>query len=406
MCNIIEILPSKLKGCITAPYSKSELHRVIICRVLAGEKNVAKEIPLDSISDDIQTTIDAVKNLSNGNFIFCNDSGSTLRFLIPVISALGLNKKFILNESLSKRPLSVYEKLLPQFGVNWKREKNSVTLSGKLQPGKFYLPGNISSQFISGLLFALPLQNETSEIILSTEIESKPYIDMTIKVLSHFGIDVQKSLTGWIVPGNQTYRLADYSFERDWSQAAFFLCASAIGNNVFLSNLNLNSFQGDKEIINILEMFGAKKIISGTKLGIKHNRLTAIDVDVSQCPDLAPIISIVAGLANGISCIKGVSRLEFKECNRLNAIIHLLTKMGVHVNRKKNSLLIEGRKNFDGCFVHGFNDHRIVMALSIAATRASAPLYISDAHGVSKSYPKFFDDYKKLGGKINVINHR
>ncbi len=406
MNDVIQIFPHKLCGTITVPYSKSELHRIIICAFLSGQKFSKKSLNGEKISNDIMTTIDATRMLLTQDDIICNSSGSTLRFLIPVAAAMGINKKFILSDDLLKRPLSIYFDVLPQFGVKIKRSGNSIEIGGQLQPGRFEVRGDISSQFISGLMFALPILKSDSEIFLTTSAESVPYINMTVSILKKFGITIYKKEDGWFVPGNQKYLCSNYALERDWSQAAFFLAAGALGNKIFLKDMTFDSNQGDESIIKILESFGARKIRSGNEIGFESDKLIATDVDVSQTPDLAPIISVVSAMAEGVSRITSVKRLRFKECDRLSAIINVLMKLGVSVYESDNSIYIKGRRSLNGCFINGYNDHRIVMSAAIAATFCDKSVSISDPQSIFKSYPDFFNHYKTLGGKFNVINYR
>lgn len=406
MNDVIQIFPHKLCGTTTVPYSKSELHRVIICSFLSGQNFSKETLSGEKISNDIITTINATRMLLTHEDVICNSSGSTLRFLIPVAAALGMNKKFILSDDLLKRPLSIYFDVLPEFGVKIKRSGKFIQIGGQLQPGRFEVRGDISSQFISGLMFALPILKSDSEIFLKTHVESAAYINMTVNVLKKFGVIIQQTQNGWFIPGNQKYLCSNYTLKRDWSQAAFFLAAGALGNKIFLKDMTFESNQGDENIIKILESFGGRKIMSGNEIGFESDKLIAADVDVSQTPDLAPIISIVAAMAEGVSRITSVKRLRFKECDRLSAIINVLTKLGVSAYEDNNSIYIKGKRSLNGCFINGCNDHRIVMSTAIAATCCEKAISISDTQSVSKSYPDFFNDYKKLGGKFNVIKYR
>lgn len=419
---------SKLSGTLCPPPSKSDSHRAIICASLAHGTSYIHPI---SFSNDIISTINCMKILGanileykngllitgidyNNNKIHsnysiklnCNESASTLRFIIPIVAALGINSTFLGNISLQNRTLAVYSELLPKHGVSLIKKgilSLPLNVSGKLQGKNFYIPANISSQFISGLLFALPILKNDTFIYITTNIESEPYLNMTIKTLNHFGIKIKKTKYGFFIKGNQSYISKDYHIERDWSQAAFFVAAGCIGSNIHLKGMDINSNQGDKEIINIAKQFGADISIKDKDIFINTNQLKGINVDVSQIPDLVPIIAVIASNANGTSRIFNASRLRLKESDRLKSISKSLKSIGASIIQTSDSIVINGVKHFNSSTIDSFNDHRIAMAMSIAAIKTKQ-LTIKNFHCINKSYPNFFNDYNMLGGNIHVVN--
>lgn len=404
----VKIYPSVLNGSILVPPSKSAAHRAVICSALAGGGNL---FPNETqLSDDIKATNRAMKALcgeTDGKTvqIHCGESGSTLRFLIPIAAALGISAQFTGEGRLPQRPIGVYLDCLPQHGVNCETKGGlPLTIRGKLTPGKFVLPGNISSQFITGLLFALPLLNGDSEIHLSTPLESAGYADMTVDILNDFGIQTETTETGWRIPGGQSYKPREYAVERDWSQAAFFLAAGALGGNIRLEGLNPNSRQGDRAAESLFRSFGADVVWADNQLSVTQNKRNGMEIDASQIPDLVPILAATAALCRGRTRIFNAQRLRIKESDRLAAMADGLNRLGGKVRQTEDGLLIDGVETLHGGEVDGCNDHRIVMAFAIAALKADGCVTIHDAQSVRKSYPDFFEDYNRLGGKAHVVN--
>lgn len=420
----LKIYNNKLKGAVKIPPSKSMAHRAVICASLSKGKSIITNIDL---SDDIIATIDGMKALGakieikdksleitglnlNEEFleervIDCNESGSTLRFLIPISLLNDSNNRFVGRGNLGKRPLNVYYDIFKEQGIRYlyKEQELDLKIKGKLNSGEFKIPGNISSQFITGLMFALPLLNGDSKIIIEGTLESKGYIDLTLKALYDFGIDIEnKDYNEFIIKGNQKYIGREYRVEGDYSQGAFFLCADAIGNEVSCKDLDINSLQGDREVIDILERMGvlfnkSEDSIIGVSKGLKSTI-----IDAKGCPDIIPILSVVASLSNGRTEIINAKRLRIKECDRLSAINLELSKLGAKIYEKEDGLIIDGIYEFKGGVnVWSHKDHRIAMMLAIAATRCKEEIILDDFECVSKSYPNFFDDFKALGGKID-----
>lgn len=414
------ISPSRLCGSVTVPPSKSAAHRAILCAALArGESrlyNVAD-------SEDMRATLGAIQAFgvqvrreenvlmidSSGKFldeaeIDCGESGSTLRFLIPILAALGVDSKLTGRGRLPERPLGTFLDCLPPHGAILTSEGGlPLTIGGGLNPGVYSLPGNISSQFITGLLLALPLLPGDSEIRLTTELESAGYIDLTLSVLSDFGIIIERATNGWRIPGWQHYTPRDYTIEGDWSQAAFFLAAGALGGDLSICGLRKDSAQGDRECAELFERFGAKIAWQGDVLTVSGAPLSGIDINAAQIPDLVPMLAATAALAKGKTTITGAARLRIKESDRLTAMTEGLTTLGATVTQRPDGLVIEGTNSLSSGLVQGYNDHRIVMALAIAGLCGTGSIEITDPLSVNKSYPGFFEEYNRLGGKANVL---
>ena len=337
----------------------------------------------------------------------CIESGSTLRFAIPVAAALGKSVRFVGSGLLPQRPLGEYLRLLPLHGVSVKSEGGlPLEISGKLQSGIYEIRGDISSQYITGLLLALPVLNGNSEIRITTELQSQSYVDMTLRVLALYGIEVRKTDCGYFVPGNQKYEKKNLTVEGDWSQAAFFMSAAAIGGDVTLQGLDYASAQGDKAVVDVMRQFGADVFVGENSVRCKKNRLCGIDIDCSDIPDMVPAIAVTAAFAQGKTVIRGAERLRFKESNRLAAVVSNLRLMGVDALETADGMIITPSGNVHGASLMGYNDHRIVMAFSVAAMFAAADTAISDAESINKSYPSFFDDYNSVGGKAFVFDNR
>lgn len=420
----VKITPTKLKGRVQVPPSKSLAHRAIICASLA--KGISRINNIE-YSKDIQATIKAMKSLGTrideyedylivdgtttytqqNSEIDCEESGSTLRFMVP-ISIVEENKvHFIGQGNLGKRPLDTFYEIFERQNIGYMHKKDVLDLYviGKLKPDHYSIPGNISSQFITGLLFALPLLKGDSIIEITSTLESKGYIDLTLQMLNQYGIKIiNNDYKSFIVMGNQEYIAHDYRVEADFSQAAFYLVAGAIGNDVVLTDLNLDSLQGDKATLDILEAMGAKIKVVREGIKVTGENLHATEVDASQCPDVIPVVSIALALAQGKSEVKNAKRLRIKECDRIIATRSQINELGGMVIELPDSMTIEGVNQFMGGNCSSFSDHRIAMMLAIAATRCKQPLIIDNMECVEKSYPSFWEDYQSLGGVINVVN--
>lgn len=400
----VKIKNAILNGSVVIPPSKSAAHRALLCSFLAGGGTVS---PIIS-SKDMQAMQQAISALENDDEIVdCIESGNTLRFVIPVAAALGKSVTFVGSGRLPERPLETFLELLPKHNIKCTSNgRLPLSIEGKLTAGKYEIAGNISSQYISGLLFALPILDGDSEIVLTTRLESKPYIDLTIKVMRDFGVEVQETESGYLVRGNQQYKTRDYIVESDWSQAAFFLVGGAVGKSVALKGLDMNSVQGDKAIVDILKKFGADIEIKENEIISRKAELKGIKVDVSDIPDTVPALAVAAAYANGRTEIVGGERLRFKESDRIESVVSNLKRLGADVTETSDGMIINGGKKLKGAELLGYNDHRIVMAFSIAALFAGGETIITEANSINKTYPSFFEDYNRIGGQANVFNNR
>lgn len=397
----VVIQNSILKGDIVLPPSKSIAHRALLCSFLSGGGTVKPIID----SNDMKATTGIINLLKNGETVLNSiESGSTLRFMIPVAAALGRNVTFVGEGSLLSRTVGEYLELLPKHNVTV--ESNGYLpfgIKGKLSAGSYEVAGNVSSQYITGLLLSLPLLEEDSAVILTTELQSKPYVDMTIKVMADYGVDVRETDFGYLIKGNQKYAQLDYTVEGDWSHAAFFLLAGALGSDVTLKGLDINSPQGDKAIVDVMRRFGADIEIDKDSIRCKKSRLHAADINASDIPDLVPVIALLAAFADGTTVISGAQRLRFKESDRIESVVYNLRQIGADVTETPDGMIINGAKALHGAKLKGYNDHRIVMAFSVAGLYLKGETVIDDAMSINKSYPSFFDDYNSIGGKASVI---
>ena len=418
--DIVNIEPKMLKGRVTAPPSKSVAHRAIIAAALSGEICTVSNL---SFSEDIKATLRCMRELGaefeiiegekkvvfkkgknmekdDVHILDCGESGSTLRFLIPVALLKDNPVTLTGRGRLMQRPQKPYTDLFSKKGIECIQTHDTISFNGRLTPGVFKLPGNVSSQFITGLLFALPLLNDDSEIIITTETESKGYIDITLSVLKDFGIKVKnEGYKKFTVPGNQKYKAVDYEVEGDYSQAAFFLTAGALGCDIECAGLRKDSLQGDKKILDILKETGAivTELDDGA-IKVKRNEdMHGVTVDASEIPDLVPIIAVLCAFLEGESRIINAGRLRMKESDRLAAISSELKHLGLDITEGTDYLIIKGINVLCGTTVSSWNDHRIAMALSIAACRCEGELSIMGAQtAVLKSYPDFFEVYNSV----------
>lgn len=415
----IHVSKGKLKGTINATASKSLTHRALIAASLSFGESYIKN-PL--FSEDTLQTIEILKHLGivfqtrldhisvNGGSIkhanhplFAQESGSTLRFLIPVALLTGEEEHFVLSESLSRRPMHTYETLFIQRGIYYHKENENIFVKGPLFPGEYIIPGDVSSQFISGLLFVLPLLNEDSEIVITGVFESRSYVLLTVQVLKAFGIHIDMKDSSIYIRGNQSYQPTQFLVEGDFSQAAFFLVASALGHDVRLSGLNLDSLQGDKKIINFLEAFGSLFEDNDGEISFKEDKQKDITIDITDTPDLGPILFVLAALSSKPVKITGTKRLKYKESDRITAMCKNLRKTGAKFRVSHNEIQFRPSKLKGGVVVDSFNDHRVAMSLSILATFLEGGLTIKGAECVNKSYPTFYIDFMSLGGEVSEV---
>lgn len=406
----VKIYPTKLIGTLNAPSSKSYSHRMIIAAALAdgvseisnvtGSNDIQvtagamEALGADVLADGSVYTVRGIKSPASKADIDCGESGSTLRFIIPVAAALGTNTTFTGHGKLPERPYTPYVREFSKKGITFEPQSGlPMTISGKLSAGEFMLEGDISSQFITGLMFALPLCEEDSVIKLTSPLQSKPYADMTVAALKNFGINIfetkMNGLPMYLIKGRQKYSPCRVSVEGDYSQAAFFFTANALGSEINVKNLIPDSVQGDKAIIDIIE-----------KCGSDMKPFTA---DVGDIPDLVPILAVLGCFTEGTSRIVNAARLKIKESDRITAVANALNAIGGKVTAGDDFLEMQHIDRFTGGEVDSCNDHRIVMAAAIAATASAGPVIIRGAEAVNKSYPRFFEDLKALGGEFEIL---
>lgn len=424
----LKIESGPLSGRVLSQPSKSMAHRAILCALLAEGTSVIDNVVL---SDDITATIHACRGLgaeitvenstvyqgrkrvfiqSSGKIqvtspmIDCHESGSTARFIMPITRLCEEPVTLTGSGRLTTRPFDIYKRLFTEKGIHYSDDsgKMPIHLSGKLLPGEYILEGDVSSQFISGFLFVLPLLAGDSVIRIMGLVESKPYIAMTLDMLKQFGIDIvyEDDYKIFTIRGQQAYKPGNHVVEGDWSQAAFYCVLGAINGNIAIEGLNKDSLQGDQVIVDIIREMGAPIVFKGSTLFIDKADIKAVSVDVAQCPDLVPAISVAAALCHGRSVISNAARLRLKESDRIKSVCEELSKLGALVEELPDGLIINGFKQFKGGKVDGWNDHRIVMALAIASSRCEGVIEIVGYDAVTKSYPEFWDDLKSLGGKI------
>ncbi len=415
----ITITPSPLSGKISAISSKSDAHRLLICAGLcAGETT---RIHITDTSKDIDATAGVLRSMGaaisrEGEYFLvaspekfnlsplcnCGESGSTLRFLLPVVAAACGSGSFSGSGKLPERPIVELIRAMASHGVSFSSDRLPFSISGAMSGGEFSIPGNISSQYISGILLSLPL-SDGGAVQLTTKLESASYVDMTLSTMGSFGIDVGKSENGWFVPAGLRYKSPRHiSAEGDWSNGAFFLAAGAIGGDVQVSGLSDTSLQGDMKIMSILSSFGAHVVSDRGLVSVKQSSLNSLEIDISNIPDLLPILAVTAAFASGETYFYGGARLRLKESDRLSATSSMLSSLGGHCLELPDGLVVSGG-GLSGGVVNGFNDHRIVMSAAIAGAFCQSPVTILGAQAVEKSYPEFFRDFRELGGIANVI---
>ncbi|MDD2268069.1 MAG: 3-phosphoshikimate 1-carboxyvinyltransferase [Eubacteriales bacterium] len=413
----------KIGGEIRAVSSKSDVHRLIIASALCDR---AVKIGVNGISEDILATTGCigalggevkVENGQNGfeNTITVNpisvsngcpeldfrESGTTARLLVPVSAALFGRVKYSGSGRLPERPFTQLFSAMEENGCSFSSHKLPATHKGKLKSGVFELDGNISSQYISGLLFALPMLDGDSEIRLRTKLESAAYVDMTLNTLSFFGIKIEKTDYGFFVEGRQRYiSPSDFiAADGDWSNGAFWLAAGiASETGVTVTGLDTSSAQGDKAVIEILKRFGAKITTEKGKITVSKGQLHSTVIDAAEIPDLVPILSVVGAVAKGETVIKNASRLRIKESDRLKTTAAMINALGGDVTETQDGLIIKGRENLNGGVCDGAGDHRIVMSAAVASLFCSGKVKILGKEAANKSYPDFFRDFRLLTG--------
>ncbi len=415
----VRIKKGLLEGVVNVPSSKSLTHRAIIAASLSNGDSIVSNV---SYSKDIEATIKAMESLGAtirkdndilyikgcypkciNNVIDCQESGSTTRFLIPLSILTGSEMTITGHNKLVDRPLDPFFEIFDQDSISYTKGEHylPLTVRGEFKGGRYKIRGDVSSQFITGLLFTLPLIKEDSIIEITTKLESKSYIDLTLEILAKFGINITFKDNCYYIKGNQSYKACNYTVEGDFSQAAFFLVADALGSNVKLKNLNPNSLQGDKAILSDLEAFGAKVEYIDNLYSVKPANYKPLDIDVSNTPDLGPILCVLLNSVKATSRLVNAERLRIKECDRITCVKEELNKIGFNIEETKDTMIINGTSVVSGGVIDSHNDHRLVMAFAVAATISESDIVITNAEAINKSYPKFFEDFKRLGGNIN-----
>jgi 3-phosphoshikimate 1-carboxyvinyltransferase len=408
---IINCLP---EGIVKIPPSKSISHRALICAALAGQ-SLVKNL---GFSKDVQATLNCLKAMgaqfseqnaktliekpiSNpvaDTVLDCGESGSTLRFLLPLALVFGVPLSFTGQGRLLERPLGEYLSRLTEKGGHFDTEKGFIHVSGSLHAGVFKLSGQISSQFVTGLLMALPLLKEDSEIIITSELESKAYVDLTVNVMQSFGVIIEnRGYKHFIIKGGQSYKPCSYEVEGDFSAAAFFLVASALGCKVSCVGLNPASLQGDRAIIDIIKNCGGQ--VSFNEAGeftATAAKLKAVSVDVKDIPDLVPPLTALLCFCEGESKITGAARLRFKESDRLHALATQFNALGAKIEELEDELIITGVEYLKGGVIDPHNDHRIAMAVAVASIKSTGLVKIAEPECVAKSYPAFWQDFCRI----------
>ena len=412
------ISPGARTGRVHIPASKSQAHRLLICAALGKEKT---EVVCDGISADIAATAKCLRALgakverTETGFLvspiqkvpegccdlLCGESGSTLRFLLPVVGALGAQAAFHREGRLPQRPLAPLDGVLTAHGMTLSEDGDLLLCSGQLQAGNYEIAGNVSSQYISGLLMALPRLTGESTLTVTGTLESAAYIAMTEDALKLSGVKFSKSGASYAIPGGQRFRLPlRTAVEGDWSNAAFFLCMGALAKGgVRVEGLNLKSSQGDRGVLDVLRAFGAEVSEEGDTVTVRRGTLRGVTIDASPIPDLIPVLSVVASVAAGETRVENAYRLRLKESDRLQSTANLLRALGGRVEEKEDGLVITGVPALHGGAVETQNDHRLAMSAATAACAATGEVTVDNDACVAKSYPRFWEDYGSLKGE-------
>ncbi len=429
----IRIIPTKLNGSVHAPSSKSMGHREIICAGLAEGTSVVDNI---SMSKDIEATCrclralgvtvedvaskfagrSALKITGTGKLVAaqagadCGESGSTLRFFIPLGALLNEPFMFSGHGKLVSRPMQAYYDIFDKQGLSYATTDGQLplTVNGFLTAGLYRLPGNVSSQYVSGLLFALPLLEQDSGIEITQDLESSAYVDMTLSCLAKYGIEIineNNAHRRYLVRGGQKYKALDSNVEGDWSQAAFWTVGGSLGEAVTCCGLEQTSLQGDKAVVEIMQQMAAKISVQEDAVLTENVVTQATVIDAANCPDIIPVLTVLAAVSEGRTEIINAGRLRIKECDRLAAITSELNKLGADIEELAEGLIINGKPEGlrGGAEVDAWNDHRIAMSLAVAAQKCAEPFVLTGAKSVQKSYPEFWQDYAKVGGKFEVL---
>ena len=416
---IARISPAQLGGTICAIASKSDAHRLLILAALSRGETRLK---MEQRSEDIDATIGClralgalieilpngvlvrgIKRVNENPLLDCGESGSTFRFLLPVACALCECARYTGAGRLPERPIGELMHVMQSHGVAFSAGQLPFTTTGRLTGGDFSLPGNVSSQYLTGLLLALPLTGKDSTISLTTRLESAAYVDITLHALRRFGVQVNAESERYSIFGGQAIQSpGELRVDGDWSNAAFFLAAGALGKPVIVTGLSLDSPQGDKAILNALRRFGARVEATNDAVTVSPEKLAGCTIDVGETPDLLPILAVLGASASGETRLVNAARLRLKESDRLASVSAMLRALGGKVEELPDALVITGGELLGGT-VDSVRDHRIAMSAAIASIRCANEVSILGADAVKKSYPAFYTDFNLLGGHAHVV---
>ena len=416
---IARISPAQLGGTVPAIASKSDAHRLLILAALSHGETFLR---MEQRSEDIDATIGClhalgavieilpdgvlvrgIERVRENPLLDCGESGSTFRFLLPVACALCEHARFTGSGRLPERPIGELMRMMQSHGVAFSAERLPFETTGKLKGGDFALPGNVSSQYLTGLLLALPLTEQDSTITLTTLLESAAYVDITLHALRRFDVQVRVEDGVYAVSGGQAIQSScELRVDGDWSNAAFFLAAGALGEPVAVTGLSLDSPQGDKAILNALRKFGACVTATTDRVTVSPAKLTGCTIDVAETPDLLPILAVLGACASGETRLVNAARLRLKESDRLASVSAMLRALGGKVEELPDALVITGGGLLGGT-VDSCRDHRIAMSAAIASIRCTNEVSILGAESVKKSYPAFYTDFNQLGGHAHVV---
>ena len=412
---IRRIEPGQRSGTVEIPSSKSHAHRMLICAALSREESVLR---CRGLSKDILATMDCLRALgaeireeqgllfirpiaavpAGERVLPCGESGTTLRLLLPLVGALGAEGMFLRKGRLPQRPLSPLDRELCRHGVSLIEEGVALHVKGRLLPGDYYLPGNISSQFISGLLLALPFLQGDSSLTVEGKVESAGYLRMTEQTYAIAGVSLHKKGQNYRVPGGQRPCIAgEHTVEGDWSNAAFFLCAGALSDEgVLVKGLSLQSCHGDMAVLELLRRFGAQVRADAEGVLVRRGQLRGIHIDAAPIPDLIPVLSVLASFCEGETRVYHAGRLRLKESDRLRTTAALIRSLGGEAEELAEGLVIRGKGGLRGGEAESFNDHRIAMAAAAASCGCEEAVLLHGAECVEKSYPVFWKDWDEL----------
>ena len=421
----VTIKPGQVKGEVFAIPSKSHLHRLLICAALADRNTVincehtgAEDIKatvaclealgakITKLSDGFDVAPIDFDDLPETCVLPCKESGSTFRFMLPVVCALGVTGEFHMEGRLPERPIAPLDTELISKGIKLsKPTSTTLRCEGKLEAGIYKLPGNVSSQYISGLLMALPLLEANSTLEVTGDIQSGDYIEITLDVQREFGVNHPLSNQTYTVHGNTKYKSpVQVVADGDWSNGAFWLaCGAMPGGDVTLKRMNPNSLQGDRRMADIITQIGANLSWDENQVTVTEGQRNAVRIDAGAIPDLIPVISAILSVANGTSVITNAGRLRIKESDRLATTASTLNALGAKVTELEDGLIIEGVPNLKGGTVDACIDHRIAMLAAVASLACSEPVILTGAQAVNKSYPKLWEDFQKMGKQLEIL---